>query len=429
MSQSPFQQPWSFSKRLAFRFFFLFFVLYIFFNPNGVFPGIDALYGVYITPFHSLIPWIGKHVLHLSYNIDTFTNGSGDTTYDFVVLLFTLLTALAGSLIWTALDRNRKSYNQLYYWLTVVVRYYAAFTMLTYGFVKIFKLQFPAPSLNRLLQPYGESSPMGLAWTFMGYSEGYNLFTGAAEALGGILLLFRRTALLGAIVTLIVMANVMAMNYCFDIPVKLLSTIMVVMACFLLAKDMHRLINVFFLNKTAEPGHTKAPRSSRKWVRITLLAGKILLVGYTLVMTVYGSYSALSQYGDKAAKPVLYGIYDVDMFVKNGDTLPPLKTDSVRWSRMVINYDGYAGVKLINDSATGYAFEPDTAKKQIVLYSYKDTLHKALFAYSNPEKNILLLQGKWKDDSFHIRMKQYDLKKFLLVNRGFRWVNEYPYNR
>ncbi len=39
---------WSLGQKLAFRFFFLFFVLYIFFNPNGVFPGIDTLFGIYI---------------------------------------------------------------------------------------------------------------------------------------------------------------------------------------------------------------------------------------------------------------------------------------------------------------------------------------------------------------------------------------------
>ena len=29
---------------------------------------------------------------------------------------------------------------------------------------------------STLTQTYGESSPMGLAWNFMGYSTGYNLF-------------------------------------------------------------------------------------------------------------------------------------------------------------------------------------------------------------------------------------------------------------
>ena len=38
---------------------------------------------------------------------------------------------------------------------------------------------------------------MGLLWTFMGHSPAYSAFTGAAEALAGALLLFRRTTLLG----------------------------------------------------------------------------------------------------------------------------------------------------------------------------------------------------------------------------------------
>lgn len=154
--------------KVAIRFFFLFFVLYIFFNPNGVFPGIDTLFGIYIEPFHKLIPWIGKHILHLSYDITVFTNGSGDTTYDYVVIFLIFFLSVAGCLIWSVLDRRRASYNQLYYWLTVLIRYYAAFTMLTYGFVKVFKLQFPSPSLNRLILPYGDSSSMSILTTDKG---------------------------------------------------------------------------------------------------------------------------------------------------------------------------------------------------------------------------------------------------------------------
>jgi len=39
-----------------------------------------------------------------------------------------------------------------------------------------------------MIEPLGEFSPMGLMWTFMGYSKGYNRFVGGAEMLGGILL-------------------------------------------------------------------------------------------------------------------------------------------------------------------------------------------------------------------------------------------------
>lgn len=429
MPQSVNYFEWNFGRKVAIRFFFLFFVLYILLNPNVVLPKIDYLFGIYIEPFHKLIPWVGKHILHLSYDITVFTNGSGDTTYDYVTVFFILMVSLVGCIIWTVLDRRRASYNQLYYWLTVIVRYYAAFTMLTYGFIKVFKLQFPSPSLDRLLQPYGESSPMGLAWTFMGYSKGYNYFTGAAEVLGGLLLLFRRTATAGAIVTMLVMGNVMAMNYSFDIPVKLLSTMVVIMCLFLLAKDMTRLINFFILNKPAEAGKTAAPLIRKKWLRYTLSGIKILLVGYTLIWTVKDSYKALDQYGDAVPKPPLYGIYDVNTYVKNNDTLPLLKTDRERWSRVVIEYAGYASIKMINDNSEWYSFEPDTIAKKIVLYANNDTLNKAYFAYSQPEKDILEMRGKWGSDSLYMRMKKFDLNNFLLVNRGFNWINEEPFNR
>jgi hypothetical protein len=95
MEQTPTVIGWSLPKQLAFRFFFLFFLLYIFFNPNGVIPFSDALFGWYIQPFHQLIPWFGQHILHLTHPITVFTNGSGDTTYDFVVLLFIFVLAMS----------------------------------------------------------------------------------------------------------------------------------------------------------------------------------------------------------------------------------------------------------------------------------------------------------------------------------------------
>ncbi|MDB5090185.1 MAG: hypothetical protein JWR09_4179, partial [Mucilaginibacter sp.] len=84
---------WSTAQKIAFRFFMIFFILYIFFNPNALEPYTLGSFNLYIQPFHKLIPWLGKHVLHLPRPITAFTGGSGDTTYDYVILLF--LTTLS----------------------------------------------------------------------------------------------------------------------------------------------------------------------------------------------------------------------------------------------------------------------------------------------------------------------------------------------
>jgi len=95
-----------------------------------------------------------KHFTPL-YPVTVFTNGSGDTTYDYVVVFFITAVAVIASLVWSIFDKKTKSYNRLFYWLCVIIRYYVAITMLAYGFVKVFKLQFPFLSPYQLLQPYG----------------------------------------------------------------------------------------------------------------------------------------------------------------------------------------------------------------------------------------------------------------------------------
>jgi hypothetical protein len=420
---------WSSSRKLTLRFFMLFFIQYIIFNPNGVLPNIDILYEIYIEPIHKLIVWFAANVLHPAKPITIFTNGSGDTTYDYVLLLFIVIAAVIGALIWTLADRKARNYNNLFYWLTVIVRYYVAITMVTYGCVKIIKLQFPGPSPDRLMQPFGNASPMGLAWTYMGYSTGFNYFTGMAELSCGLLLFFRKTATLGAIVGLVVAGNIMAVNYAFDVPVKLLSTILVAMCLYLLSKDAIRLINFFFLNKVAQPANLGPHTFKKRWKNITLTTVKYILVIYTIGMNFYGDVQAMSQYGDKAKKPPLYGIYNVQSFVRNNDSIAPLKTDTTRWDKMSISYSGSARLVMMNDSSKRYNFVIDTVKHTIIMNTYADTVNKAYYTYSQPTKDMLLLKGKFKKDSLNISLKKYDLNKFLLLRRGFHWVNEYPLNR
>jgi hypothetical protein len=420
---------WPLAKKLAFRFFFTYFLLYIFFNPNGVLPYVDDVYNWYIQPFHKLIVWIGNHVLHLAKPISAFTAGSGDTTYDNIIILFMAFLAVVGTIIWSVADRRRPAYDKLFYWLTVVLRYYVAITMLSYGFYKVIKLQFPFPSFGRLMEPYGNSSPMGLAWTFMGYSTGYNWFTGIAELTCGVLLFFRKTSAWGAVATLIVAGNIMAINYCFDVPVKLLSTTLVIMALFMILKDARRFTNFFILNKPAAPADLTPHRFKKKWKNITLSVVKYALIAYTVVFDLYNAAQAEKQYGSGAPKSPLYGLYNVKKFIINKDTLKPLTTDIVRWNKIALDDPSYAFLKYMNDSTEYMSTTIDTVKRKIVMYRFKDTLNKYHFKYSKPAKDSLYLVGTFKKDSVKIMLNRDDVNKFLLVRRGFHWINEYPYNR
>ena len=118
---------------------------------------------------------------------------------------------------------------------------------------KYFTCKCPSPFLFQLVQPFGDKSPMGLAWSFVGYSSAYSAFTGWGEIIGGGLLFFRRTTTFGALLSMVVIGNIVAINFCYDVPVKLYSSTLFIMSVFLAAPDLKRLLNVFILNKTTQP--------------------------------------------------------------------------------------------------------------------------------------------------------------------------------
>ncbi len=424
------QQPsWSSLEKIAFRFSFFGLGLFILFVNNGAYPFFGYVMEYPDKLMQIFIPWVGKHILHLSYDITVFTNGSGDTTYDYVILFTIFCVSVTGTILWTLLDRNRKNYSTLYYWLTVAVRFYVGLMLFSYGMIKVIKLQFPSPTIARLLQPYGNSSPMGLAWTFLGFSKGYNMFMGFAEV-AAILLLFRRTVTAGAIITLMTTSNVMAVNYFYDVPVKIVSTALVMLTVFLLLPDIKRLFKFFFTGEAIALPVRQQPVFKRKWVKITGYAFKYILLAYVLVYGTILTIQSSSVYGEHAPRPPLSGLYNVKTFVVNNDTLPPLITDSTYWRYLgVSNRPGFAGIKFLNDTLRTYTISVDTVLQTIYLKQALDTNNKCYLKYQILEDRKFLLTGTIKKDSVSILCDIRSAKDFRLMKRGFHWINEYPYNR
>jgi len=420
--------PWNLYKKIAFRFFFILLPLFIILNNNGAFAIISGILQLPSLVLHKFIPWFSEHIIHYNYDFTIYTNGSGDTSYDWVLLLFIFLVSLIGCMIWSVLDRKRKSYNAAYYWLVVLVRFYLAFTLILYGLVKVIKLQFPDPSLTRLLQPFGDASPMGLAWTFLGFSKGYNIFMGIVEV-SAVLLLFRRTVVVGAFLSLAATAHVMSMNYFFDVPVKLLSTALVVMSLFILAPHFLTLYRFFLKYESQQLDKMYRPSFKKRWLYISAYSIKYLYITVSIGLLLYTFSQQTKTYGSAAPKPFLYGIYNVERMKFKGKVLAPLTSDNTRWKQMIISYPGYARVKTMDDSTLNFSTVFNTKKKEIVLNSQDKESAQYILNYSLIGKDKLIISGLKGRDSVSVSFKKKDLKDFRLINRGFHWVNEYPYNR
>lgn len=410
-----YKEDWSSSSKLLFRFFFSYFILYILFTFTS---------GLFESPFR----WLGDHILKIDYSYDVSGYGSGDNTYAYVTLFANLVFSIVATIIWSLFDRHRKSYNQLFYWFTVILRAYLVFFMLTYGFVKIYQTQFPSPSLTRLLRPLGEFSPMGLAWTYMGYSEGFNFFAGFMEVLGGLLLIPRRTQTLGAFVTAGVMIQVAVMNFMFDIPVKLFSLHLVLMALVIFSTDLKRFINVFIKNKSVDTYKYYHPVVDKLYHNIIFWVKTVSLLALVSLFCFQG-YTRERSWGNKREKPPLYGIWEVNSFIKGKDTIPPLTTDSNRWRYLIIDYKDRATIKMMDDKSHNYKFKPDTLSKQIIFYGFGEKNEKPNFSYELLDSETLKLNGELYLYDYEILLKKKDLNDFTLYSRGFNWINERPFNR
>ncbi len=223
---------------LARRWLLVYLVLYMFPFPLGVIPGVDALVIEAGRPWRALIAAVGE-ALFAAEAVPRFS-GSGDTMYNYIELLCVAVLATLAAGAWTLLARAPEVPGRVLDRARAYARIYLGGYLLIYGWTKLIPAQFPVPGPDRLIVPYGESSPMGLLWAFMGASTAYQMMAGFAELLAGLLLFWRRSALTGALLAALVLGNVVALNYCYDVPVKLFSSHLLVLAIFILAPDLRR---------------------------------------------------------------------------------------------------------------------------------------------------------------------------------------------
>jgi hypothetical protein len=440
-------KPWTFATRVAFRFCFIYFGLFMVldimlavpvwmvFNMTANRVAIGEL-----PPFPGIVLWTAKHILRMHPSGPVLLVESPYPANLYWVMLFCfLVAAMAGTVVWSILDRKRPSYPRLYAWFRVVVLVLLSATMFFYGTAKIIPVQMWFPRLTRLLERFGDFSPMAVLWNSMGASPAYEAFTGCAEVAGGLLLILPRTTILGALICLADMLNVFLLNMFYDVNVKGISFHLILLAIFLLAPDAKRLLNLFFLGRAAQPASQhplfRSPRANRIALTMQVLLG-LFLLGAGLR---YASLRRMTETGG-VPKPSLYGIWDVQDFSIDGQSRPPLTTDGARWRRVVFeNVHPWARRQVSTfqngrfaDSEEMHVYgmddEPDDTDTGIAIVNtgtkgielFRDDLDKKpeLLSYSQPSPGQLVLEGVVNGHKIHAFMKLYDTSNFYLVTRS-----------
>lgn len=413
MDAMPGPPAWSPMKRLLFRFGCAYWSLYL---------------GPFAPLWDALVPWVARNVFRVTATLPAPGNGSGDTTYHYVQAFCVLTLAVLAAAVWTLCDRRRSDYRRLDDWLRVLLRFQLASVMLSYSAIKVFPSQFPSPPLERLLQPMGELSPMVLMWTFMGVSVSYNVFCGVVEMLGGLLLTARRTTVLGALVCIGVLTNVLMLNLCYDVPVKLFSAHLLAMALFLAAPQARRLAGVFVWNIGVGPTELR-PLFQRPWRHRVALVLRSVLVTFLVVSSLSSAYETRKSYRARRLGTPLYGIWDVEDFLVDGKLRPPLLGDAGRWRWILFDYADTINIHAMDCSHRRYHLTLDTEAKTLTLTKKDDAAWTAVLDYEDPDADHLMLRGSLEGRAIRAHLRRTDESHLLLVNRGFHWINETPFGR
>lgn len=374
--------------------------------------------------------WAGEKVFDKKVIIQM--TGSGDTMRSYVGCFCAAVIAAGLALLWSfiiiifkAADLKWNGDAWLHSLVRVFVRFFLMQMLFGYGFAKVFPLQFAPPSSFRLAQQLGDMSPMGLLWTFMGYSTPYQMFTGAVEVLGGLLLFSRRTTFLGSLVTIGAMTQIFALNMCFDVPVKLYSFHYLIMAIFLAAPDLPRLFNVLILNRAVEAKTFPMLLGNKSCERFGLLF-RTLIVATMLYGQIHSGYKRWSEIYAGPPAPVQGRWEKVTLQIDGKDADPE---DVLNWTSLDFSNKSMIRFTSPKPPMMVYKVTWKADEKKLTLSKFTNLLYEANFTYNLPASDKLELTGTMDGKAIKATFKPMPEKKYELMNRGFNWIQEMPYNR
>ncbi|CAM4425183.1 hypothetical protein SAMN06265348_11843 [Pedobacter westerhofensis] len=306
---------------------------------------------------------------------------------------FIFILAAVGTVIWSLLDKKSTNYDRFYAWLRILVRYRLGIAVIAYGFLKLFAIQAPYPSLSSLNTPYGDFTTWKLFSLSLGIVPGYQAFLGAVELIAGILLLFRRTTVIGATIIIFFIGNVFMSNLAYEGGEVVYSFYLVTLALFLIVYDLQRIISLIILHIPVAPAKpaiiwTNQLKTARLVLKSVLILVFVVIYGFSAHgSAVKGGYHFTHLPGIKA----LRGLYTVESFKLNGLDRPYSLTDSLRWQDVVfekwatlsirINRNGQVlndNVESIPAGNSQSSFEPAGTRGR-VYYNFKaDTVSHTL---------------------------------------------------
>jgi len=291
----------------------------------------------------------------------------------------------------------------------IFIAYYLALILFKYGFDKMFKHQFYFPEPNILFTPLNQLSKDILFWSSMGTSYVYSVFSGLIELLPAVLLLHKKTRLLGGVIALGVLVNVVMINFGFDISVKVYSLFLVLLSVVIISLDGKRLYQLF-TNKIVDNRVVEKEFDSKQSIFKYALI-KSIVIGLILFESI-GPYVKTQNFNDDIfTKPYLNGAYSVVESNTNGMNI----------KRVFFHRKQYFIIQFTNDTFESFQLAFAEDKRSIIITNENDsTLYYQLSIHH--EGQILNLEGELKGYYILIKTRKEDVKLKPIANDRFHWT-------
>lgn len=196
------------------------------------------------------------------------------------IALLCLIVALAYPFYWRGKEKKQPagSATIIAFWQGVI-RYFVAIDLSMFGWQKIFHLQGNTP-LGILDMPFSSLSGAQLTWAYYGHSYLFFCVVGALQITGSYLLLFKQTRLFGAVLLFPLLLNIILTDFFYGLePGELLHAIILMLGVlYLLLSEYKRLIQFFFLAKSALPTVQFKSPTTKNAIRLSVVAVPLILI-------------------------------------------------------------------------------------------------------------------------------------------------------
>lgn len=297
--------------------------------------------------------------------------------------------------------KKRNQTEKLEFICVSVLRYVLIFAMVAfYGYAKLLNKQFQI-NYSALETPLKDVPSFHLTWYFFGRSNFQALLYGLVEFIPGILLFFRRTTLLGALLLLPVLGNVLLVNIFNEISwLTLRWATLLIFFDFAILLYYRTEIKQFFAY--AKPKLDNSFRQFKKQRLFNVL--KFIFVLLIFVRFGYGIYKTMN-----IPKSKCYGVYEISSVAYN-DKNCSLDSLNDYWKKLYFEKRmGWNNMlKNKNDESVWMRYTFFNNKDSIKILSYKfdengnpvdSTVFKGIYTLSNKD-SILTLKGIQNDKRF-----------------------------